>query len=132
MKNLIIGIDGGCFENIDPLLVRNLLPNFKKVINNGFSSKLRVTIPPVTIPSWSCLFSGITPYQLGYYWFTHPKKGLFNSYVWRKKSIFSHSQLKSFILNVPGTYPGWKINGEMITGMLSPVISCYPKELKFR
>lgn len=34
-------------------------------------------------------------------------------------------------MNVPGTYPAWRINGEMITGMLSPSISCYPSELKF-
>jgi predicted AlkP superfamily phosphohydrolase/phosphomutase len=36
-----------------------------------------------------------------------------------------------FILNVPGTYPAWKVNGEMITGMLSPNLSCFPPELKF-
>lgn len=40
-------------------------------------------------------------------------------------------ELKSFVLNVPGTYPAWKINGEMITGMMSPSLSCFPAELKF-
>jgi len=39
--------------------------------------------------------------------------------------------LKSFVLNVPGTFPAWKINGEMITGMMSPSLSCYPAELKY-
>ena len=101
-------------------------------IDNGVSSKLRETIPPVTIPSWPCLFSGITPYQLGYYWFIHPKKGLFNSNFWRDKAIFSIPSLKSFILNIPGTYPAWEINGEMITGMLSPQISYYPENLNFK
>ncbi len=32
---------------------------------------------------------------------------------------------------MPGTYPAWKINGEMISGMLSPKISCIPEELEF-
>lgn len=45
IKNIIIGLDGGCFESIQPLLNKNLLPNFKKIIKNGFSSKLEVTIP---------------------------------------------------------------------------------------
>lgn len=110
---------------------RNLLPNFKKLIENGVAAKLKVTIPPVTIPSWPCLFSGMTPKQLGYYWFDHPTKGLFNSGFWKDKSIFSINNLKHLVLNVPGTYPAWKINGEMITGMMSPSISCYPAELKF-
>ena len=48
------------------------MPNFKKIIKNGFSSELTVTIPPITIPSWPSLFSGLTPEQLGYYWFNHP------------------------------------------------------------
>ena len=113
------------------MLKRNLLPNFKKLIDNGVSSKLRVTVPPVTIPSWPCMFSGITPYQLGYFWFIHPKKGLFNSKFWRDKAIFSIKSLRSFVLNVPGTYPAWPINGEMITGMLSPQISYYPENLNF-
>lgn len=99
-------------------------------MKNGFFSKLKVTLPPVTIPSWPCLFSGMTPYQLGYNYFFHPKKGLFNSYIWRDKSIFSNPGLKSFVLNVPGTYPAWKINGEMISGMLSPSFSSYPKNLE--
>jgi predicted AlkP superfamily phosphohydrolase/phosphomutase len=68
---------------------------------------------------------------LGYYWFNHPNKGIFKSNEWQKKSIFSLTNLKFFVLNVPGTYPAWKINGEMITGMMSPSIDCYPQELKY-
>ncbi|MFX0180335.1 MAG: alkaline phosphatase family protein, partial [Candidatus Hodarchaeota archaeon] len=55
IKNIVLGIDGGCFESIESLLHKNLLPNFKKLIENGVSAKLKVTIPPVTIPSWPCL-----------------------------------------------------------------------------
>ncbi|MFX1315209.1 MAG: alkaline phosphatase family protein [Promethearchaeota archaeon] len=130
ITNIILGIDGGCFESIQSLLEKNLLPNFKKLLDEGFSSKLKVTLPPVTIPSWPCLFSGLTPEELGYYFFDHPKKGLFNSYEWQNKSIFSLIKLRNFVLNVPGTYPAWKINGEMIAGMMSPKISCFPSELK--
>ncbi len=130
-KNIILGIDGGCFEFIQPLIEKGYLPNFEKILRQGFFAPLQVTIPPVTIPSWPCLFSGLTPEQLGYYFFTHPTKGLFNSSVWRDKSIFTILKVKQFILNVPGTFPAWKINGEMISGMLSPTINCYPPELKF-
>ena len=87
-----------------------MLPNFQHLIEEGFSANLKVTIPPITIPSWPCIFSGLTPKQLGFYYFTHPEKGLFNSSFWRDMSIFSQIRDRSFILNVPGTYPAWKIN----------------------
>ena len=92
---------------------------------------MQVTIPPATIPSWQCLFSGLTPEQLGFFSWHHPKKGLLNSYIWRDNSIFSQINKRSFIMNVPGTYPSWKVNGEMIAGMMSPKISCFPPELNF-
>ncbi|MFX0010844.1 MAG: alkaline phosphatase family protein [Candidatus Hermodarchaeota archaeon] len=130
IRNIVIGIDGGCFESIQPLLSLNLLPNFKKLIENGFSAHLQVTIPHQTIPSWPCLFSGQSVDQLGYYTFIHPEKGIFNSTVWKDEAILSIKELKVFALNIPGAYPAWKINGEIISGILSPSISCFPKELE--
>lgn len=100
------------------------------MIEKGFSSPLEVVLPHTTIPSWPCLFSGLDIENLGYYSFINPYIGIFNSNIWKEKSIFSLPDIKSFILNVPGTFPAWKINGEMITGILSPSISCYPKELE--
>ncbi|MBD3211017.1 MAG: hypothetical protein GF311_00275, partial [Candidatus Lokiarchaeota archaeon] len=131
MKNVILGIDGGNFDFIIDQILKNKLPNFKRFIKKGCYSKLISTVPPVTIPSWPCLFSGLNPEELDYYWFDHPQIGIFNSHIWREKSIFSIEDFKQFVLNVPGTYPTWKINGEMISGMLSPKLNCYPVELKY-
>ena len=131
MTTIILGIDGGCFEHLEKLLSNNLVPNFKKILENGTKGPLKDTIPPATIPSWPCLFSGMSPEDLGFYYFMHPVKGLFNSQFWREKSLFNLLDLKTFVLNLPGTYPAWKINGEMISGMLSPDLNCYPPELKF-
>jgi predicted AlkP superfamily phosphohydrolase/phosphomutase len=38
--------------------------------------------------------------------------------------------IRIFALNIPGTYPAWEINGEMMTGILSPSLTAYPKELE--
>lgn len=112
------------------MLENNEVPNLKYLIENGFSSKLEVTTPHTTIPSWPCLFTGINPENLGYLTFIHPIKGVFNSNVWRDKSIFSIKALRIFALNVPGTYPAWEINGQMIAGILSPLFSSFPKNLE--
>ena len=108
-----------------------MLPNFEKIINQGFSAPLQVTIPPATIPSWACSFSGLTPEQLGFYYFASPSLGLFSSHSWRDLSVFSLLNERMFVMNVPGSYPVWKISGEMIGGMMSPKLNTYPPELKF-
>ena len=100
-----------------------MLPNFKKLLKDGFYSKLRVTIPPVTIPSFPCLFSGLSTIDLGYCTFYDSSFGIFSSQLWKEKSIFNHKNIRAFCLNLPSTYPAWNINGEMITGLLTPRLS---------
>ncbi|MFX0146548.1 MAG: alkaline phosphatase family protein [Candidatus Hodarchaeota archaeon] len=116
-------MDGGDFNHIFPYVKEGLLPNFKRLLKNGFYSKLRVTIPPVTIPSFPCLFSGLSTLDLGYCTFYDPSFGVFSSHLWKEKSIFNNENIRTFCLNLPSTYPAWNINGEMITGLLTPRLS---------
>lgn len=91
-----------------------------------------MTIPPVTIPSFPCLFSGLKVTDLGYCTFYDPTFGVFSSNLWKEKSIFNYDNVRVFCLNLPSTYPAWEINGEMITGLLTPFINdkmYYPKYL---
>lgn len=132
IKNIILGIDGGSFQQISPLIHKGKLPNLSKMMAKGFFSALQVTIPPVTVPSWPCIFTGLTMEDLGKCSFYHPSYGIFSSEYWKTESIFSVGELRHFCLNVPSTYPAWQINGEMISGMLTPEISdkmVYPKSL---
>jgi predicted AlkP superfamily phosphohydrolase/phosphomutase len=102
------------------------------MITKGFFSYLKVTTPPVTIPSFPCIFSGLTVEDLGYSTFVIPSRGIFSSEQWREKSVLSIKNIKTFSLNLPSTYPAWEINGEMITGMISPQLNskiCFPRNL---
>jgi len=86
----------------------------------------------VTIPSFPCIFSGLTVEDLGYCTFLIPAKGIFSSEQWKEKSVLSMKNIKTFSLNLPSTYPAWEINGEMITGLISPQLSnkiCSPRNL---
>jgi len=84
------------------------------------------------MPSFPCIFSGLTVEDLGYCSFIIPSKGIFSSELWRDKSIISLNNIKIFSLNLPFTYPAWKINGEMISGLITPQLSakmCFPHNL---
>lgn len=101
-------------------------------MREGFFSNFKVTTPPVTIPSFPCIFSGLTVEDLGYCTFIHPSKGVFSSELWKDKSILSINNIRVFSLNLPSTYPAWTINGEMITGLLTPFMNkrmCFPNDL---
>lgn len=66
---VILGFDG----TPGPWLFRSLkhLPNFARVFAEASYGELRSCDPPVTVPAWACLFSGLDPGELGLYGFRH-------------------------------------------------------------
>ena len=70
-KLLIIGIDGATFKVIKPLIQKNELPTFNKLIDGGSWGNLESTIPPVTCPAWPSFATGKNPKKHGVYdWFS--------------------------------------------------------------
>ena len=49
-KVLVFGIDGGTFDLLLPWMERGLLPNLKKIREEGVSGILKSSFPPVTAP----------------------------------------------------------------------------------
>jgi len=64
----VIGLD--CAE---PSLVfdhwANDLPHMKKLMEAGTYGELESTIPPITVPAWTCMLTGKDPGELGFYGF---------------------------------------------------------------
>jgi predicted AlkP superfamily phosphohydrolase/phosphomutase len=138
-KVFIFGLDGATFEYIDPLLKRGKLPTIGKLVNGGIRGNLKTTVPPITGSAWPSFMTGKTPVKHGVFDFIQQeiKKdvSLVNSRSIDGETIFdilSRHNRKIISINVPVTYPPWKINGYMITGMLSPEGAeyTYPPELK--
>ena len=117
-------------------------PNIKKLTDNGVYGKLRSSDPPITIPAWIVMSTGKKAGTLGIYGFRH-RKG--NSYTdfWVANSqtikapkiwnIIGERDLKSIILGVPPTFPVNPINGNLVSGFITPdTLSnyTYPPELK--
>jgi len=137
---LIIGLDGGTFNLLQPWIDEGKLPNLKRIQDEGVSGELESTIPPVTTPAWSSFMTGNNPGKHGVFYFmgrdkTTGREVPVNSRmrsgatIWR---LLSDQGKKVLVLNCPTTYPPEEVNGAMISCFLTPGGKrdfIYPKEL---
>jgi len=123
---LVIGLDGATFKIIDPLIEQGRLPVIGKLIQEGTRTVLASTIPPVTIPAWISMLTGKNPGRLGVFdllkrvgYRSEPNDVCYDdeSPLWH---ILNKYGVSTGLLNIPGTYPPQKVNGFMVTGMLTP------------
>ncbi|NUO07811.1 MAG: alkaline phosphatase family protein [Candidatus Brocadia sp.] len=126
MKNkvVVIGIDGGTWKVIDPLLKEGKLPHLEKIIKKGVRSSMHTTIPSQTVPAWPACYTGVNPGKLGIYHFlTDPHKDydegrtqtvndLKVKTIWDYLTENNKTALSIF---VPFTYPPLEINGAIVT-----------------
>jgi predicted AlkP superfamily phosphohydrolase/phosphomutase len=127
-KVLVFGIDGGTFDLLLPWMERGLLPNLKKIKEEGVSGILKSSFPPVTTPAWNCFMTGKNPGKHGIYFFLARKPHSYEEMpinfndmdgqtLW---GILSDQGYKVGVLNVPLTYPPQRVNGVVISGFLTP------------
>jgi ATP sulfurylase len=140
-KVIVIGMD--CMT---PQLVfdqwRDDLPSLRRLMEQGLWGELESTIPPITVPAWSCMMSGKDPGVLGFYGFRNradhsydrmfiaTSKDVKEDRVW---DILSRDAKQVILVGVPQTYPPSPVYGQMITSFLTPSPKSpytYPPELK--
>lgn len=134
-KVIVIGLDGGTFDLIRPWAESGELPTFKKLLDEGSHGILLSTIPSNTSPAWPSFYTGTNPGKHGAWGFVRKDNSLVCAKTIDAKKIWDivgEQGLKSVVLNVPTTYPPYKINGIMITGMLTPKGAhfAYPQEIE--
>jgi len=151
-KVLVIGLDGGTFNILDPLMEKGKLPHIRKIMDTGFRSVLLSTVPPVSAPAWASFITGKNPGKHGILQFydvgpvpmaksqteVELRPGDFaivNAKSIKARTLWQiagEAGRKMVIINVPMTYPPAPVNGIMITGLLTPPDSThftYPPEL---
>jgi len=139
-KTIILGFDGASPDLIKQWAEQNELPNFKKIIDTGIHGPLKTTIPPLTPCAWSSLITGKNPGKHGIYDFfylneQHEMK-IHSSVNRSSKDLWEYlteNNLKSFVFNVPFTYPPKNINGIMVSDFTTPSTEAdftHPPELK--
>ena len=135
---VVIGLDGGTLDLMQPWMDDNSLPTFNKIRKQGVYGYLRSTTPYYSAPAWVSIVTGCNPGKHGIYDFFRTdcfaKKNLISSSYRKKPAIWNlltNADRKSIVVNVPGTYPPEEINGVMITCLLTPSFESnftYPKQ----
>jgi predicted AlkP superfamily phosphohydrolase/phosphomutase len=138
-KVVIIGLDGATFDYILPLIEKGRLSTLSQLIGSGCWGDLESTIQPITGAAWPSFMTGKTPAKHGVFDFIQQEVkddvGLVSSRSILGETLFdilSRKKRKVISINVPVTYPPWKVNGYMVTGMLSPENGeiTYPPEFR--
>ncbi len=141
-KMVIVGIDGGTFKVIDPLMKKGKLPNLERILRSGVRGILKSTYPPITAAAWVSFMTGKNPGKHGFFDFREynpddyvpsfvptTKDAVTENVSALHSSRFQGETIWDFLGNsgyemtvvaVPMTYPAWKINGRMAPGFPSP------------
>lgn len=138
---LVIGLDAAPPDLVFDRL-REDLPNLSRLRNLGIWGRLESAIPPITVPAWTSMLSGQDAGQLGIYGFRNRTDYGYHHLaiadssavkVDRIWNILSPAGKEVALVGIPQTYPVAKVNGIMVSGLLTPSTESrftYPDELR--
>ncbi|MGC8836949.1 MAG: alkaline phosphatase family protein [Anaerolineae bacterium] len=137
---LVIGLDGGEWRVLEPLVAQGRMPNLGRLLERGVRGHLASTVPPVTAPAWASFLTGANPGKHGVFAFQRPldqglDRGWVNGAAIRAPKLWHYLEgqgLRCAFINVPMSYPPEPLPGYMVTGMLTPLgAECftYPADL---
>ncbi|MCI4330737.1 MAG: alkaline phosphatase family protein [Thermoplasmata archaeon] len=125
---LVLGLDSVppelLFERFLPKM-----PNLRALLARSARGTLRSCDPPITVPAWAVMFSGMDPGSLGIYGFRHRRpKTYWDTYspnpqmvpyplVW---DLLSRAGKRVAIIGMPPGYPPPRVNGVYISDFLTP------------
>ncbi|KPL07182.1 hypothetical protein AMJ86_05395, partial [bacterium SM23_57] len=126
---IVLGIDGGSWDIILPMIQQGKLPAFEQIRQSGFHGRLQSTIPHSSFPAWTTAITGVNPGRHGITDFTRRTPGqdkliFLNSTHRGVPTIFdilSQRGRSVASLGIPCTSPPDPINGVMIGGFDCPV-----------
>jgi len=129
----IIGLDGGSWDIIKPLMDKGQLPNIRNLLDTSSWGILRSTFPASTCPAWFTFSTGMKPSRLGIYHFQemHERSnqvkyshygGLEQVEIW---DVLMQEGLSCGIINHPMLFHRKRHKGYIVPGYIIP-------ELKYR
>ena len=127
-RTVVLGLDSMppdlMFERFLPQM-----PNFKALMERSSFGILKSCDPPITVPAWAVMFTGMDPGSLGIYGFRHRRPGTYwDTYspnpqmlphppAWE---LLSRSGKRVCVIGMPPGYPPPTVNGVYISDFLTP------------
>jgi len=124
MKSIVIGVDGAEPSLVDKWI--DDLPNLQKFYS--CYARMESTLPPSSAPAWTSIVTGVKPERHGIYDFFYYDEGSHEIKVVSSRmrkvaaiwNLLDSIGKRSIVINVPLTYPPEKINGVVVSGLLTP------------
>ncbi len=127
-KVVFVGIDGAAWNIINPMIENGLLPTFARLKREGCCGVLKSTECYVSPPAWCTMMTGRIPERTGIYTFGHWDRSrreflpvqstdILVPRVW---DVVSNTGRKTGVINVPMTYPVTRVNGVLVSGLMTP------------
>ena len=131
----VIGLDGAPYEFISSIIDEGGLGNFRKLVRHGVSGVLRSIIPPVSPVAWASISTGLNPGKHGVFGFVdraqrpYSSRNIMGLALW---DLLALAKKRSLCINVPFTYPPYRVRGAMVSGPPCPKDepSTYPPGLE--
>lgn len=126
---LIIGLDAGTFDILDPLVAAGAMPNVGAIFARGARAELMSTFPPTTSPAWPALVTGLGPAKLGFFGLLNRRPGTQYEFsvarnTFDARSLWAHAGragIPAVACGVPATFPVFETaNATVVSGMLTP------------
>ena len=122
-KVLLLGWDAADWKVLNPLMDQGLMPNFKRLVNNGTIANLATLDPPYSPMLWTSISTGKRPYKHGVHGFTEPHPNGKDirpvmsvsrkcKAIW---NILSERGLKTHVVGWWPSHPAEHINGTMVS-----------------
>ncbi|HEU5469380.1 MAG TPA: alkaline phosphatase family protein [Actinophytocola sp.] len=137
-RALIIGIDGGDFAAIDPLVEQDLLPNIAGLLRRGASASTMCTWPAHTAPGWSTFVSASKPGGHGIYQFFDTQDPGYGARITTadalgRSSVWDWLAAQGYTLglvNIPMSHPPADLPGYQVSWPLEHTTRyCRPRSL---
>ncbi|HTT14201.1 MAG TPA: alkaline phosphatase family protein [Thermoplasmata archaeon] len=133
---LVLGLDGGTFDLLDPLMEAGELPFLRSLVRGGLRAPLTSVYPAKTIPAWYSFATGQDPGELGIFGFTEPDGGPGRSKfvqtfrpaeaIWDR---LSRRGVKVGVLNLP-LRTGYPLHGFVVPGFFAEESETFPREVR--
>lgn len=126
-KVIVIGLDGGTWDLLRPLMEKGVMPNLTRLVENGAAGVLHSSLPNWTPTAWSSFATGKNPGRHGVFGFSSrnadgsktwvSSRSIRTPTLWR---ILSDNGRSVGLINIPLTYPPENLNGYVVSGFPAP------------